>query len=42
MLGHENVCPQFALFFQVYVMHTLAASLSACIYQCLCGSHNYR
>ncbi|XP_044772994.1 dmX-like protein 1 isoform X3 [Neomonachus schauinslandi] len=26
---------------QVYVMHTLAASLSACIYQCLCGSHNY-
>ncbi|PNI47616.1 DMXL1 isoform 6 [Pan troglodytes] len=27
---------------QVYVMHTLAASLSACIYQCLCGSHNYR
>ncbi|KAM9695064.1 dmX-like protein 1 isoform 2-T2 [Trichechus inunguis] len=25
----------------VYVMHTLAASLSACIYQCLCGSHNY-
>lgn len=22
-------------------MHTLAASLSACIYQCLCGSHNY-
>ncbi|KAF5913513.1 hypothetical protein HPG69_017131 [Diceros bicornis minor] len=27
---------------KVYVMHTLAASLSACIYQCLCGSHNYR
>uniref|UniRef100_A0A2K6LS88 DmX-like protein 1 n=1 Tax=Rhinopithecus bieti TaxID=61621 RepID=A0A2K6LS88_RHIBE len=26
---------------KVYVMHTLAASLSACIYQCLCGSHNY-
>ncbi|XP_062045260.1 dmX-like protein 1 isoform X2 [Lepus europaeus] len=26
---------------RVYVMHTLAASLSACIYQCLCGSHNY-
>ncbi|XP_007947353.1 dmX-like protein 1 [Orycteropus afer afer] len=25
----------------VYLMHTLAASLSACIYQCLCGSHNY-
>ncbi|XP_075397536.1 dmX-like protein 1 isoform X2 [Tenrec ecaudatus] len=25
----------------VYVMHTLAASLSACIYQCLCGSQNY-
>ncbi|KAG8516720.1 DmX-like protein 1, partial [Galemys pyrenaicus] len=25
---------------KVYVMHTLAASLSACIYQCLCGSHN--
>ncbi|XP_006873256.1 PREDICTED: dmX-like protein 1-like [Chrysochloris asiatica] len=25
----------------VYVMHTLAASLSACIYQCLCGTHNY-
>nr|XP_021509572.1 dmX-like protein 1 [Meriones unguiculatus] len=26
---------------KVQVMHTLAASLSACIYQCLCGSHNY-
>uniref|UniRef100_A0A4X2KS97 Dmx like 1 n=1 Tax=Vombatus ursinus TaxID=29139 RepID=A0A4X2KS97_VOMUR len=26
---------------KVYVMHTLAASLSACIYQCLCGGHNY-
>ncbi|XP_028632974.1 dmX-like protein 1 isoform X2 [Grammomys surdaster] len=26
---------------KVYVMHTLAASLSACIYQCLCDSHNY-
>ncbi|XP_078221142.1 dmX-like protein 1 isoform X6 [Callithrix jacchus] len=26
---------------KVYVMHNLAASLSACIYQCLCGSHNY-
>ncbi|XP_008845239.1 dmX-like protein 1 isoform X5 [Nannospalax galili] len=26
---------------KVYVMHTLAASLSACIYQCLCGSHDY-
>ncbi|XP_055478446.1 dmX-like protein 1 [Psammomys obesus] len=26
---------------KVHVMHTLAASLSACIYQCLCGSHNY-
>ncbi|KAM4868092.1 LOW QUALITY PROTEIN: dmX-like protein 1 [Urocitellus parryii] len=26
---------------KVYVMHTLAASLSACIYQCLCCSHNY-
>uniref|UniRef100_A0AAR2L8Q1 RAVE complex protein Rav1 C-terminal domain-containing protein n=1 Tax=Pygocentrus nattereri TaxID=42514 RepID=A0AAR2L8Q1_PYGNA len=25
----------------IYVMHTLAASLSACIYQCLCDSHNY-
>ncbi|KAL1773749.1 dmX 1 isoform X3 [Sigmodon hispidus] len=26
---------------KVYVIHTLAASLSACIYQCLCGSQNY-
>uniref|UniRef100_F6R0H2 DmX-like protein 1 n=1 Tax=Monodelphis domestica TaxID=13616 RepID=F6R0H2_MONDO len=26
---------------KVYIMHTLAASLSACIYQCLCGGHNY-
>ncbi|XP_017577320.2 dmX-like protein 1 isoform X1 [Pygocentrus nattereri] len=26
---------------EIYVMHTLAASLSACIYQCLCDSHNY-
>ncbi|XP_041105290.1 dmX-like protein 1 isoform X1 [Polyodon spathula] len=26
---------------KVYVMHTLAASLSACIYQCLCNSHSY-
>ncbi|XP_012992337.3 dmX-like protein 1 isoform X2 [Esox lucius] len=26
---------------QIYVMHTLAASLSACIYQCLCNGHNY-
>ncbi|XP_010632202.1 dmX-like protein 1 isoform X1 [Fukomys damarensis] len=26
---------------KVYVMHTLAASLSACIYQCLCDSQNY-
>ncbi|KAJ7994355.1 hypothetical protein DPEC_G00265000 [Dallia pectoralis] len=26
---------------EVYVMHTLAASLSACIYQCLCDGHNY-
>uniref|UniRef100_A0A3P9AEL0 RAVE complex protein Rav1 C-terminal domain-containing protein n=1 Tax=Esox lucius TaxID=8010 RepID=A0A3P9AEL0_ESOLU len=25
----------------IYVMHTLAASLSACIYQCLCNGHNY-
>ncbi|MBN3292668.1 DMXL1 protein, partial [Polypterus senegalus] len=26
---------------QVHVMHTLAASLSACIYQCLCNSQSY-
>uniref|UniRef100_A0A6J0SL40 DmX-like protein 1 isoform X4 n=1 Tax=Pogona vitticeps TaxID=103695 RepID=A0A6J0SL40_9SAUR len=26
---------------KIHVMHTLAASLSACIYQSLCGSHNY-
>uniref|UniRef100_A0A7N8XMA7 Dmx like 1 n=1 Tax=Mastacembelus armatus TaxID=205130 RepID=A0A7N8XMA7_9TELE len=26
----------------IYVMHTLAASLSACIYQCLCDAHTYR
>ncbi|XP_038625852.1 dmX-like protein 1 isoform X1 [Tachyglossus aculeatus] len=26
---------------KVHVMHTLAASLSACIYQCLCGGHSY-
>ncbi|XP_019410499.1 PREDICTED: dmX-like protein 1 isoform X3 [Crocodylus porosus] len=26
---------------KIYVMHTLAASLSACIYQCLCGGHSY-
>ncbi|XP_057211721.1 dmX-like protein 1 [Triplophysa rosa] len=26
---------------KIYVMHTLAASLSACIYQCLCDGHNY-
>ncbi|XP_078531680.1 dmX-like protein 1 isoform X3 [Lissotriton helveticus] len=25
---------------KVHVMHSLAASLSACIYQCLCGGHN--
>uniref|UniRef100_A0AAX7V4N3 RAVE complex protein Rav1 C-terminal domain-containing protein n=1 Tax=Astatotilapia calliptera TaxID=8154 RepID=A0AAX7V4N3_ASTCA len=25
----------------IYVMHTLAASLSACIYQCLCDGHTY-
>uniref|UniRef100_A0A663FBW9 Dmx like 1 n=1 Tax=Aquila chrysaetos chrysaetos TaxID=223781 RepID=A0A663FBW9_AQUCH len=25
----------------IYVMHTLAASLSACIYQCLCDGHSY-
>ncbi|XP_060787870.1 dmX-like protein 1 isoform X2 [Neoarius graeffei] len=26
---------------EIYVMHTLAASLSACIYQCLCDGHCY-
>ncbi|XP_066567407.1 dmX-like protein 1 isoform X2 [Amia ocellicauda] len=26
---------------KIYVMHTLAASLSACIYQCLCNGHSY-
>ncbi|KAL0979806.1 hypothetical protein UPYG_G00189980 [Umbra pygmaea] len=26
---------------EIYVMHTLAASLSGCIYQCLCDGHNY-
>ncbi|XP_041855596.1 dmX-like protein 1 isoform X2 [Melanotaenia boesemani] len=26
---------------EIYVMHTLAASLSACIYQCLCDEHIY-
>ncbi|XP_062985562.1 dmX-like protein 1 isoform X1 [Elgaria multicarinata webbii] len=26
---------------KIHVMHTLAASLSACIYQSLCGGHNY-
>ncbi|XP_065513728.1 dmX-like protein 1 isoform X4 [Caloenas nicobarica] len=26
---------------KIYVMHTLAASLSACIYQCLCDRHSY-
>ncbi|XP_064867474.1 dmX-like protein 1 isoform X4 [Oncorhynchus nerka] len=26
---------------EIYVMHTLAASLSACIYQCLCDGHNH-
>ncbi|XP_069481661.1 dmX-like protein 1 isoform X2 [Ambystoma mexicanum] len=25
---------------KIHVMHSLAASLSACIYQCLCGGHN--
>ncbi|NWU93298.1 DMXL1 protein, partial [Upupa epops] len=25
----------------IYVMHTLAASLSACIYQCLCDGHSH-
>nr|XP_014352268.1 PREDICTED: dmX-like protein 1 [Latimeria chalumnae] len=25
---------------KIYIMHTLAASLSACIYQCLCDGHN--
>lgn len=27
---------------QVNALHTLAASLSACIYQALCDSHSYR
>ncbi|XP_053277772.1 dmX-like protein 1 isoform X2 [Pleuronectes platessa] len=26
---------------EIYVMHTLAASLSACIYQCLCDGHTF-
>ncbi|KAM9810580.1 dmX-like protein 1 [Neosynchiropus ocellatus] len=26
---------------EIYVLHTLAASLSACIYQCLCDGHSY-
>ncbi|XP_055025061.2 dmX-like protein 1 isoform X2 [Misgurnus anguillicaudatus] len=26
---------------EIYVIHTLAASLSACIYQCLCDGHIY-
>ncbi|XP_039522136.1 dmX-like protein 1 isoform X1 [Pimephales promelas] len=26
---------------EIFVMHTLAASLSACIYQCLCDGHSY-
>ncbi|TSL10182.1 DmX-like protein 1 [Bagarius yarrelli] len=26
---------------EIYVMHSLAASLSACIYQCLCDCHGY-
>ncbi|XP_061116820.1 dmX-like protein 1 isoform X2 [Conger conger] len=26
---------------KIYVMHTLAASLSACIYQCLCDGHSF-
>ncbi|KAG7237538.1 hypothetical protein INR49_032155 [Caranx melampygus] len=26
---------------EIYVLHTLAASLSACIYQCLCDGHTY-
>ncbi|XP_067270720.1 dmX-like protein 1 [Pseudorasbora parva] len=26
---------------EIYVMHTLAASLSACIYQCLCDGHSF-
>ncbi|XP_057272660.1 dmX-like protein 1 [Pezoporus wallicus] len=26
---------------KIHVMHTLAASLSACIYQCLCDGHSY-
>uniref|UniRef100_UPI00398E6F2A dmX-like protein 1 n=1 Tax=Pristiophorus japonicus TaxID=55135 RepID=UPI00398E6F2A len=25
----------------IYVMHTVAASLSACLYQCLCDGHSY-
>lgn len=28
-------------FFQIYVLHTLAASLSACIYQGLCDGQSY-
>ncbi|XP_029115252.1 dmX-like protein 1 isoform X2 [Scleropages formosus] len=27
---------------KIYVMHTLAASLSACIYQCLCDGRSFR
>uniref|UniRef100_A0A0F8AI18 DmX-like protein 1 n=1 Tax=Larimichthys crocea TaxID=215358 RepID=A0A0F8AI18_LARCR len=27
---------------EIYVLHTLAASLSACIYQCLCDGHTHR
>ncbi|XP_048383976.2 dmX-like protein 1 isoform X5 [Stegostoma tigrinum] len=26
---------------KIYVMHTVAASLSACLYQCLCDGHSY-
>ncbi|XP_060693582.1 dmX-like protein 1 isoform X3 [Hemiscyllium ocellatum] len=26
---------------KIYVMHTVAASLSACLYQCLCNGHSY-
>uniref|UniRef100_A0A8B9HDR3 Dmx-like 2 n=1 Tax=Astyanax mexicanus TaxID=7994 RepID=A0A8B9HDR3_ASTMX len=33
------VCCLFVL--QVHALHTLAASLSACIYQALCDSHSY-
>lgn len=33
---------KMSLFFQVSTLHTLAASLSACIYQALCDSHSYR